>query len=231
MLDVLLDDGPLLAINKPAGLPTQSAENLFPSAENLVRQWIKETRAKEGNVYLGLPHRLDRPVSGVLVFTRNSKAAARMAEQFRERTVRKTYLALVEGALSQPEGELVNTLAKVPGEARGIVTTADDPDGKEARLSYRVLSQAQGCSLVEVDLQTGRMHQIRLQLSHLGHPVCGDTLYGAKPVSEALPGTDWPETAIGLHAWRLVVKHPIRYDEVVIVAPRPGYWPSEFGLR
>src|SRR5579872_396384 len=139
-LEVLCEDGPVLAVNKPAGLLTLGAAPGVPTLERQVKQFLKEKYNKPGNVYLGIPHRLDRPASGVVVFARNSKAAARLAEQFRERQVRKVYWALVERAPDPAEGELVDWLFKMPDQAHVEVVSSGVPGAREARLRYRTLS-------------------------------------------------------------------------------------------
>lgn len=242
MFDLLLEDGPLLAVNKPAGLLTLGAVPGVPTLEREVKAWLKARFNKPGNVYLGIPHRLDRPVSGIVVFARNSKTAARLAEQFRDRQVRKIYWAVVEGTPTQPEGELVDWLLKFSDEARVEVVPADAPGAREARLRFRTLGQieAPGSAVphselltpnsrtwLEIELLTGRMHQIRVQLASRGWPVVGDVQYGAKsPLSET---TDPRDAPIALHARELTLKHPIRYDAVTITAPVPATWDC-FGL-
>ena len=227
-ISILLEDGPLLAVNKPVGIPTQSANESIPSVERLVKQYIRETANKPGNVYLGIPHRLDRVSTGVMVFARNSKTAARLAEQFAERSVRKIYLAAIEGTLPQEQGLLHDTMRKVPDQPRSEIVEEEADGAKEARLTYRQIktwSDNEGAvrSLVEIELLTGRMHQIRLQFGSRGFPVVGDTLYGG--TSRIV--SDDEEPRILLHAHQLTLKHPIRYDEVTITAPLPDDWPEE----
>lgn len=224
-LEILREDGPLLAVSKPAGLPTQGVPKHVPSLESLVRGYIRQAFAKPGNVYLGIPHRLDRPVSGVVVFARNSKAAARLAEQFRDRTVTKIYRAVVEGVPASEGGQLIHWLRKIPDHAAGEICEPHAEAAKESRLSWRKLATDGTQSLLEVQLETGRMHQIRLQMAAIGHPVVGDTTYypvasGRRANLEG-PAPD----RILLHAARLSLKHPIRYDELTIEAPQPGDWP------
>lgn len=234
-LEILCDDGPLLAVNKPAGLPTQ-APAAFPSLEANVKQWLKERFDKQGNVYLGIPHRLDRPVSGVVVFGRNSKVAARLSEQFQEREVRKTYWAILESPLPEPEGTLRDWLRKIPDMAQGEVVPEGHAEGREAVLRYRTLRPAlqpvafvgrwpDRATLVEIELLTGRMHQIRLQFASRGCPIVGDARYGATSGSVNPAGTRSDER-IWLHARELVLKHPIRYDALTITAPVPAGWPA-----
>lgn len=232
--DVLLEDPPVIAINKPAGLLTLGAAPGIPTLERQVKAWLKERHDKPGNVYLGVPHRLDRPVSGVVVFSRNSKGAARLAEQFRERQVRKVYWALVERAPEPSEGELVDWLLKVPDAARVDVVPAGTPGAKEARLRYRALETASGgpvdlaatsnrC-LLEIELLTGRMHQIRVQLAGRGCPVVGDVQYGAQPPALPDDAVDPRDLPIALHARSLTILHPVRYEPVTIEAPLPANW-------
>lgn len=247
-LEVLLEDGPLLAVNKPAGLLTLGAISGVPTLEREVKAWLKERFDKPGNVYLGIPHRLDRPVSGVVVFARNSKAAARLAEQFRERQVRKVYWVVVEGIPDPPEGELVDWLLKAPDEARVDIVPPNTLGAREARLTYRTLAQTtiapldlsppastphselptpHSCTWLEIELLTGRTHQIRVQLASRGWPVVGDAQYGA--VEPFATSTEPRDAPIALHARVLTLRHPIRYDELTITAPVPSTW-DRFGF-
>jgi 23S rRNA pseudouridine1911/1915/1917 synthase len=237
-LDVLLEDGPVLAVNKPAGLLTQGVPRGIPTLEAQVRAYVKERYAKPGNVYLGIPHRLDRPTSGAIVFARNSKAAARLAEQFENRQVRKEYLAIVEGTPGEVGGDLADWLLKEPERAHVNVVPAGTPGAKEARLRYRVLETRDGRSLLHLEPLTGRMHQLRVQLAARGWPVVGDVQYGGEsrvqsPESreEREPLDSAPSSsAIALHASRLTILHPVRYDELPISAPVPSFW-SAFGFQ
>lgn len=222
--EILCEDGPLLAVNKPAGLLTQGVPQGLPTLEGWVRDYLRDKYHKPGRVYLGIPHRLDRPVSGVIVFARNSKAAARLAEQFRERTVRKWYLAVVEGTPSPPTGRLVDWLLKDSAIAHVWVVPPHVSEARRAELSYEVLSSSDGRSLVRIELHTGRMHQIRAQLAAQGWPVVGDWQYGA---TTAFPGVEESSTrteVIALHAEQLELRHPIRYDLIRVEAPPPRSW-------
>jgi len=237
---ILLEDGPLLAINKPAGLLTLGGGPDVPTLERQVKQHLKERFHKPGNVYLGIPHRLDRPVSGVIVFARNSKAAARLAEEFRERRVSKTYLAVVEGVPEADSGRWTDWLVKVPEKAVVAAVSEPLPGAREAVLDFVVRktweSPAGVRSLLELAPQTGRMHQIRVQLASRGRPVVGDVQYGGRPwrieAELAGPGSAEPtavppsprDLPIALHAARLTLRHPIRYEPVTIEAPLPAEW-------
>src|SRR5262245_25212463 len=241
-LDVLCEDGPVLAVNKPAGLLTLGAKPGIPTLERQAKQYLKEKYDKPGNVYLGIPHRLDRPVSGVVVFARNSKCAARLAEQFRERQVRKVYWALVERLPDPPEGELVDWLMKAPDEARVEIVSPDTPGAREARLKYRALPLDSEFripnselphlhfdgkeimrTLLEIEPLTGRTHQIRVQLARHGWPIVGDAQYGAATRLVEQP-PDPRDAPIALHARSLTILHPIRYDSLTITAPLPVDW-------
>jgi 23S rRNA pseudouridine1911/1915/1917 synthase len=217
---ILLADGPLLAVNKPAGLPTQAPPGL-PNLEADVRAWIKATCDKPGGVYLGVPHRLDRPVSGVVVFARNSKVAARLAEQFREHAVQKVYWAVTEQPPEPAGGYLQDWLAKVPDEPRAVAVPAGTPGARKALLRFRTLGQVRGGTLLEVVPESGRMHQIRVQLSRRGWPLVGDRQYGA---AAREPGETAAPNWIALHALSLRLLHPVRYNLVRISAPLPDHW-------
>jgi 23S rRNA pseudouridine1911/1915/1917 synthase len=170
-----------------------------------------------------VPHRLDRPVSGIVLFAKSSKAAARLAEQFRQRQVHKVYWALVEGDVRPDQGEWQDWLLKVKEEALTRVCEPDTPGARQAVLRYRCLHRAAGTSLLEIEPVTGRMHQIRVQTARRGWPVLGDVLYGAmRPFG---PAADLPrDRVIALHARGLTFLHPIRYEPVVVTAPLPETW-------
>jgi 23S rRNA pseudouridine1911/1915/1917 synthase len=223
-LAVLYEDNHCLAVAKPAPFPTQAPPGI-PSLEGIAKAYLKEKHHKPGNVYLGVPHRLDRPVSGVVLFARNTKAARRLSEQFRERSVRKLYWALVEGDVAEEEGRWEDWLVKVPEEARSIVVAPSAPGAQLATLGYRRLWTDQQRALLEVCLETGRMHQIRVQAALRGHPIQGDELYGAK-TSFGPPAAVPRDRIIALHALQLSFLHPIRFEPIRVTAPLPEYWPD-----
>ena len=229
-LEVLCEDGPLIAVNKPVGLLTQGVPEGHPTLEGQVKQYLRERLAKPGNVYLGVPHRLDRPASGVVVFAKNSKAAARLAEQFRERTVSKMYLAVTERVPSPRAGRLTDWLLKDAVAAHVTVVAPGTANAKEAVLDYEVLAVRDGRALIEIGLHTGRMHQIRVQLASRGWPVVGDQQYGATLSSEEATAYDRHSSAIALHAFRLGLYHPVRYEPLWIEAPLPSHW-SRYGFN
>jgi 23S rRNA pseudouridine1911/1915/1917 synthase len=222
MVEILWEDSHCLAALKPAPLLTQAPAGI-PSLEAMVKTYVKEKYHKPGNVYLGVPHRLDRPVSGVVLFARNTKAAQRLAEQFQKRQVTKVYWAAVEGNVAPAEGVWEDWLLKIRDEARAERVTSETPGARHALLHYRVLEQHGGTTLLELVPQTGRMHQLRLQTALRGWPVLGDVLYGStRPFG---PAAELPrERVIALHARSLTFFHPIRYEPITVTAPLPEPW-------
>jgi len=226
-LDILFESGPCLVVNKPPGLLTQAPAGI-DSLEVRVKAFYREREQKEGNIYLGLPHRLDRPASGAIVFARHVRAAQRLASQFENRTVTKVYWALVEGDVQPDEGTWTDHLHKRHGMAQAIVVPADDPRGKLAVLHYRVLARVANMSWLEIQLETGRTHQIRVQAASRGHAVVGDTQYGAtQPFG--MQFEDERLRAIALHARQLSFRHPMTPELVDVIAPPPAPW-HEIGL-
>ncbi len=215
---IIHEDNHLLAVNKPANLLVQGDRTGDVTVLDMARAYLKQKYDKPGKVYLGLVHRLDRPVTGVLLLARTSKSASRLSRQFREKTVEKRYLAVVEMSPPEPAGELVHHLA-AKGDQHGVTRAARDPfpGSKEARLRYTVLGRNHGRSLLEIELITGRRHQIRAQLALAGWPVWGDIKYGA--LRRPSPG------GIALHAHRLVVAHPVGGALLALEAPHPVDWP------
>jgi len=213
---VFYEDNHLLAVYKPAGLLVQADQTKDPSLLELAKSWLKERYEKPGRVFLGLVHRLDRPVAGLMLFARTSKAARRLSEQFRTGAVEKKYAAVVEGAIKQPCGHLVHSLERINGRSSRVM---DEPTPKtrEARLSYQVIDKTQSKSLVEINLETGRHHQIRAQFAHIGHPVLGDLRYGAS--------APLPEKQIALCATELSIAHPTLTDTRTFISPYPQGWP------
>jgi 23S rRNA pseudouridine1911/1915/1917 synthase len=228
----VLEDNHLLAVNKPAGLPSQPDDSGDPALDELVKAYLREKYNKPGNIYLALLHRLDRPTSGVVLLAKTEKAAGRMSELFRKREIQKTYCAIVENGDSLPDaGEAEDFLAPTAnggmeissgGGSGGGGKKSDKP--RAARLSWRVLSRLPGNRAhLEIDLQTGVKHQIRVQLAHRGSPVVGDFRYGARGRT-AHPEPIAGGRAILLHAGKVAFIHPVRKEPVEIVAPAPEFW-------
>jgi RluA family pseudouridine synthase len=177
-LRVLYDDGPCLVVNKPAGLLTQAPPGI-DSLEIVVKDFYRQREGKpaDAQIYLGIVHRIDRPVTGAILFARHQRAAQRLAKQFEQRTVDKVYWALVEGEVAGEQGTWLDHLHKRHGMAQAIVVPQEDPRGKHAVLHYRVLSRFARSTLLEISLETGRTHQIRIQSASRGHAVLGDHQY------------------------------------------------------
>jgi 23S rRNA pseudouridine1911/1915/1917 synthase len=238
VLHVLYEDNHLLAVVKPAGLATMGTPEGRPTLLSAAKAYIRERYHKPGNVYLGVVSRLDAPVTGVVLLARTSKAANRLTEQFRAHSVEKQYWALVEGAVDPPTGSLVDWLGHDDRHRRMHIVGPAFPGAREARLSFRRIAGRGGAnivargdpraptagqetSLLEVTLETGRKHQIRLQLAHCGHPIVGDRKYGSRLSFPA---------GIALHARRMVVKHPTTGAQIELEAPLPQAW-KELGVR
>ncbi|MDD4931658.1 MAG: RNA pseudouridine synthase [Candidatus Colwellbacteria bacterium] len=211
-IEVLYEDNHLIAVKKPAGELVQGDASGEPSLMDRVKIFIKERDKKPGNVFLGLVHRLDRPVSGIVLFAKTSKGASRISEQFRERKTKKTYRALIEGEITPLSGTLRTNLIK-DGSRR---TAEISKDGKEAVLDYRTIEKGKRISLIEIDLGTGRFHQIRAQLSEAGHPIVGDIKYGAKIFL--------PNGIIALSAIGLEFEKATGSEKTSVKIPEPAEW-------
>ena len=217
MLSVLFEDNHLLVVNKPPGLATMGVADDRPSVLSEARDYIKQKYNKPGNVYLGVVSRLDAPVTGVLLIARTSKAAARLTEAFRTRTVDKSYLALVAGHPTPASGELEHYLRKDERHRKMHTTNANAEGAQRAQLRYEVVTELKETSLVRVTLLTGRKHQIRVQLAKQGHPIVGDRKYGSQ-----LPFAK----GIALHSHQLRFTHPVQQEPLEITAPLPDWWPQ-----
>ena len=215
-LDVLYEDNHLIAVYKPAGVLAQGDKTGDICLMDEARAYLKKKYQKSGNVFLGLLHRLDRPVSGVVLLAKTTKGASRLSEQFREHQIEKIYNAIVVGKMKQGKGVLINRLQKDTDKKRAII--GKDREGKEAELSYKVLSSNDKLSLLEIKTQTGRFHQIRAQLSAIGHPVLGDIKYGA-PFA-------LPDKSITLSATSLSFETPTTKEKKKISIAMPTQWHS-----
>jgi 23S rRNA pseudouridine1911/1915/1917 synthase len=237
-LEILLDDDCLLAINKPSGLPTQ-APRQFDSVERRVRAWLAEQatlNAARGSgiesgphstgerpAYLGVPHRLDRPASGVLLMAKTPRAARLVSRQFERRQIEKTYWACVSGTVSPVEGTWMDRVRKLPSVPKVEIVAADAEGSLEAILHYRVIGETPHGSLLEVRLETGRTHQIRVQAASRRHPIVGDALYGSTiPFGPQL--SDERERAIALHARSLSFRHPTTQAQCMVTGEVPDAW-------
>ncbi|MBL8022087.1 MAG: RluA family pseudouridine synthase [Leptospirales bacterium] len=195
---IIYEDNHLLVIDKPAGILSQADGTRRDDVLTLCKAYIKQKYAKPGEVFLGLVHRLDFDVSGVMVLARTSKAASRLSEQFRDRSVKKFYEAILEGRIEPSAGRLEILMRKDEGKRMARQAEEDDHDAKPASLTYRTLRRDGQRTLIEIQLESGRFHQIRFQFSENGHPIVGDTKYGARPSKHGL----------ALRAVRLVLEHP-----------------------
>ncbi|NOZ39395.1 MAG: RluA family pseudouridine synthase [Planctomycetes bacterium] len=224
MLEILYDNGPCLVINKPAGLLTQAPRGI-DSLEIWVKDFYRQREGKspDDKIYLGLAHRIDRPVTGAIVFGRHVRAARKLCSQFADRTVSKVYWAFVEGQVSPDEGTWRDYLHKRHGIAQAEVVEADHPAAKHAVLHYRVLSQNAMGSWLEIVLETGRTHQIRIQAASRGHAVVGDSQYGST-TPFGVQHSELRDRGIALHARQLGFTHPMTSEPVDVVAPLPASW-------
>jgi len=215
MLDILYEDNHCIAVNKPARMLTAGDRTGDESLLEQVRAYLKEKYRKPGNAFVGLVHRLDRPVSGVVLFARTSKAAARLSQQFRQSSIEKTYQAIIERNVAETKGEFTDSLVK--DETTNVVRSvpAGMPSARISRLRFRRLRRARNLTLLEITPETGRSHQIRVQLASRGYPIYGDKKYGSK---HGFRG------AIALHAASLTFNHPTRRESVTISAPVPATW-------
>ena len=218
-MDVIYEDNHLLVLRKPAGVLVQGDRTGDISLLAMAKEYIKEKYQKPGEVYLGLVHRLDRPVSGVVVLARTSKAASRLSEQFKKREIRKIYWALVEGKV--PETGIFHDQVRRGGHRSRVLE--DTEEGQSARLNYRLCKYTGGISWVEIDLGTGRHHQIRAQFAHRGFPLLGDFRYGSH--------IKFPERSIALLARSITVSHPISHEEMTFTAEPEDYWQPQFRAK
>jgi len=224
--EILYEEGPCLAINKPAGLLTQ-APRWIDSLERRIKKYLADYEGRPENGYLGIPHRLDRPVSGVILFAKHSRAAHRLTKQFEKREVRKRYWAVVAGIVEPKDGTWINYMRKIPDVPRGEIVPEDHPEARKAVLHYHVLQtltfQNTPVTLLEIELETGRMHQIRLQTSDRGFPILGDAMYGSTiPFDEHFD--DERCRSIALHAVSIAFVDPMTRQPVTVYAPLPETW-------
>ncbi|QEG34679.1 RluA family pseudouridine synthase [Bythopirellula goksoeyrii] len=223
-LEILYEDGPCLVVNKAAGVLTQAPRGI-DSMEVRVKDYYRrqEQKPADANIYLGITHRMDRPTTGALIFARHVRAAQRICAQFADRTVNKIYWAFVEGHVTPDEDTWTDYLHKRHGIPKPEIVTADHPAAKHAILHYRVLWQNDWGTWLEIELETGRTHQIRVQAASRGYPVVGDVDYGSqRPFGP--PKEEPRERPIALHARQISFRHPMKDESVSVVAPLSQDW-------
>ncbi len=212
-MNVLYLDNHLIAVNKPAGAIVQGDKTGDKPLSELVANYLKVEFNKPGEAFIGVIHRIDRPVSGLVLFARTSKGLSRMNTLFRERNIQKKYLALVEGKVEETERTLVHYLSKNEDQNRSKASLTPKDGLLKCELKYKVLFLSDRYSLLEVEPLTGRHHQIRVQLSAINHPIRGDVKYGARRGNS--------DRSICLHAYQLAFHHPISKQDIQITAPWP----------
>jgi RluA family pseudouridine synthase len=221
-IELLVEDPPCLVVNKPGGILTQGPPGV-DSLELRVRRWVQRRQATSSNIYLGVPHRLDRAASGAIVFARHVRAARFLSEQFERRVIRKTYWALVTGQVEPAAGTWRDWMRKIPREPRAELVDRALPDAQQAVLHYRVRRHDDFGSWLEIELETGRMHQIRIQCAARGHAILGDDKYGSV-IPFGPPSDDERERWIALHARQLGFLHPKSKAPSRITAPVWSWW-------
>ena len=213
-MTVVYEDNHIIIVNKTASEIVQGDKTGDVPLSETVKQYLKEKYHKPGNVFIGVTHRLDRPVSGLVVFAKTSKALSRLNEMFKNSEVKKTYWAIVKQTPPETEGELVNFLVRNEKQNKSYAYDTERPGSKKAVLHYRLIARSDNYSLLEVDLKTGRHHQIRCQLAKMGCPIKGDLKYG-------FPRSN-PDGSICLHARRVRFVHPVSKELIDVVAPVPS---------
>ncbi len=214
IMQVVYEDNHIIIVSKESGEIVQGDKTGDQPLSETVKQYIKEAYAKPGNVFLGVVHRLDRPVSGLVLFARTSKALPRLNKMFAEGDIHKTYWAIVSQMPPQPEGTLISWLVRNEKQNKSYAYDHEVKNSKRAELDYKVIGKSDRYYLLEVKLKTGRHHQIRCQLAEMGCPIKGDLKYGAKRSN--------PDGSICLHARKIEFIHPISKKEIVVEAPVPN---------
>ena len=212
-LQVLFEDNHIIVINKRPGDIVQGDKTKDPALSDIVKEYLKDKYQKEGNVYLGVVHRLDRPTSGIVLFAKTSKALPRLNKLFAEKEAKKTYWAVVKNRPPKEKERLIHWLKRNSKQNKSYAHIKEVPDSKKAILDYTILKELNNHYLLEVNLHTGRHHQIRSQLSKIGCPIKGDLKYGFDRSN--------PDASINLHARKLSFVHPVRKKPITIIAPPP----------
>jgi len=212
-MEIIYEDNHLIAVNKNCHEIVQGDKTGDVPLSEMLKAWLKEKYTKPGNVFVGVSHRLDRPVTGVVLFAKTSKALARLNELFRLGKVEKSYWAITKNCPPEPEGELIHWLVRNEKLNKSMAHDVEKPHSKQAILHYRMIAKSERYCLLEIELKTGRHHQIRCQLAKIGCPVKGDLKYGAERSN--------PDGGISLHARRIAFIHPVSQQQVEIIAPAP----------
>jgi len=212
-LQVIYEDNHLIVVNKRVGDIVQGDKTGDKPLSDIVKEYIKEKYNKPGEVFLGVVHRLDRPTTGIVVFARTSKALTRLNDLFKNRETQKTYWAVVKNRPSKEEDTLVHFLKRNPKNNTSKAHVKEVPDSKKASLTYTVIKALNNYFALEIDLHTGRHHQIRSQLAAIGSPIKGDLKYGFDRSN--------PDGGIHLHARKLVLQHPVTKEPLTLIAPVP----------
>lgn len=212
-MEVIYEDNHLIAVNKSCGEIVQGDKTGDQPLSESLKIWLKEKYNKPGNVFVGVTHRLDRPVSGIVLFAKTSKALARLNDMFRTGAIKKTYWAIVKRCPSKPEGELTHWLVRNEKQNKSYAYDTEQPNSKKAILHYKLIARSENYFLLEIDLKTGRHHQIRCQLAKMGCPIKGDLKYG-------FPRSN-PDGSISLHARRIRFIHPVSKELIDVEAPLP----------
>lgn len=212
-MQVLYEDNHIIIVYKQSGEIVQGDKTGDKPLSESIKEWIKQKYAKPGNVFLGVVHRLDRPVSGIVVFAKTSKALSRLNNMFRNGEVRKTYWAMVQTAPNMPEATLTNWLVRNEKQNKSYVYNNEMSNAKQAILKYKTIGQTEHYTLLEVNLLTGRHHQIRCQLAAMGCPIKGDLKYGARRSN--------PDGSISLLSHKVEFIHPVSKQKIVVVSPLP----------
>ncbi|SDS32959.1 ribosomal large subunit pseudouridine synthase D [Polaribacter sp. KT25b] len=212
-LQILFEDNHIIIVNKRSGDITQGDRTGDKPLSDVVKEYIKEKYNKPGDVFLGVVHRLDRPTSGVIIFARTSKSLERLNKMLRDKNISKTYWAVVKDHPKKEKDTLINYLKKNPKNNKSSVYPKEITDSKKAILHYKIIKKLDNYSLLEIDLETGRHHQIRAQLSSIGFPIKGDLKYGFNRSNK--------DGSIHLHARKIQFTHPVSKEQISVIAPTP----------
>lgn len=223
-MTVLYEDNHIIIVNKTVSEIVQGDKTGDKPLSEIVKEYLKEKYNKPGNVFCGVTHRLDRPTSGIVVFAKTSKALPRLNDMFKNKEISKTYWAIVKNTPKQPEGTLKHYLVRNEKQNKSYAYDTEKPDSKQAILHYKLIARSDKYSLLEIDLETGRHHQIRCQLAKIGSPIKGDLKYGAERSN--------PDGGISLHARKISFIHPVSKELIEVTAPVPedNLWQAFGGI-